>query len=82
MAPQDTDVSFHENTLTVSGGRGKDVDEVDFYVHERLYGVFRRSITLPAGIGGNDVSEEFDDGPVEITAEDAAASPAPRSPGA
>ena len=43
VAPQDIDVSLHENTLTVSGERGNDVDEVSFYVHERFYGVFRRS---------------------------------------
>ncbi len=78
VAPQDIDVSFHENTLTVSGERGKDVDEVDFYVHERFYGVFRRSMTLPAGISENDISAEFDNGLVEITAEGAAASPEPR----
>ena len=78
VAPENIDVSFHENTLTVSGERGKDVDEVSFYVHERFYGVFRRSMTLPAGVDEDDISAEFDNGLVEITVEGGAANPEPR----
>lgn len=78
VAPEDIDVSFHENTLTVSGERGRDVDEADFYVHERFYGVFRRSMTLPAGIDEDDITAEFDNGLVEITVEGGAATAEPR----
>ncbi len=79
VAPQDIDVSFHENTLTVSGERGRDMDgEVSFYVHERFYGVFRRSMTLPAGIDDSDISAEFDNGLVEITVRGGATNPEPR----
>lgn len=78
VAPADIDVSFHENTLTVSGERGRDIDDVSFYVHERFYGVFRRSMTLPAGVDEDDISAEFDNGLVEITIEGGAVSPEPR----
>ncbi len=78
VAPEDIDVSFHENTLTVSGERGRDVEEVRFYVHERFYGVFRRSMTLPAGIDEDEISAEFDNGLVEITVEGGAVSSEPR----
>ena len=78
VAPEDIDVSFHENTLTVSGERGKDVDEVSFYVHERFYGIFRRSMTLPAGVNEGDISAEFYNGLVEITVENGAVSSEPR----
>jgi HSP20 family protein len=78
VAPQDIDVSLHENTLTVSGERSNDVDEVSFYVHERFYGVFRRSMTLPAGVDDEDITAEFDNGLVEITVAGGAASPEPR----
>ena len=78
VAPHEIDVSFHENTLTVSGERGKDVDEVSFYVHERFYGIFRRSMTLPAGVNEADISAEFYNGLVEITVEGAAVSQEPR----
>ena len=78
VAPEDIDVSFHENTLTVSGERGRDVEDVQFYVHERFYGVFRRSMTLPAGIDEEEISAEFDNGLVEITVEGGAVSSEPR----
>lgn len=78
VAPGDIDVSLHENTLTVSGERGKDVEDASFYVHERFYGVFRRSMTLPAGVSENDITAEFDNGLVEITIQGAAATPEPR----
>ena len=78
VAPENIDVSFHENTLTVSGERGKDIEEVSFYVHERFYGVFRRSMTLPAGVDEHDISAEFDNGLVEITVAGGAVSSEPR----
>ena len=78
VAPEDIDVSFHENTLTISGERKRDVDDVSFYVHERFYGVFRRSMTLPAGIDDEDISAEFDNGLVEITVAGGATASEPR----
>ena len=78
VAPDQIDVSFHDNTLTVSGERGKDVEDVSFYVHERFYGVFRRSMTLPAGVDEDDISAEFENGLVEITVENGAVTSEPR----
>jgi HSP20 family protein len=78
VAPEDIDVSFYENTLTVSGERSRDVDDVSFYVHERFYGIFRRSMTLPAGVAEDDISAEFYNGLVEITVEGGAATAEPR----
>jgi HSP20 family protein len=37
-----------------------------FYVRERFYGEFRRSITLPEGTRPNQIQAAFDDGLVEI----------------
>jgi HSP20 family protein len=54
------------------------VDEVSFYVLERFYGVFRRSMTLPAGVDEDDIRAEFDNGLVEITVEGGAVSSEPR----
>ena len=78
VAPEDIDVSLHENTLTVSGERKEDVDDVSFYVHERFYGVFRRSMTLPSGISDDDITAEFYNGLVEITVKGGAATAEPR----
>lgn len=80
VEPQDIDLTFHDSVLTISGERGSDLndDEVDYYVHERFYGVFRRNITLPAGIDQDDISADFDNGLVEITVQGGAAGAEPR----
>ena len=62
--PADVELRFANGVLTVSGNRdpefGRGDGEPTFYVRERFYGEFRRSITLPEG------QAAFDDGLVEI----------------
>jgi HSP20 family protein len=68
--PDDVDLRFANGVLTVSGDRSPEfrggVDEPTFYVRERFYGEFRRSITLPEGTRPEQIRAEFDDGLVEI----------------
>jgi len=73
--PEDLEITLSGDVLTVSGERRSEVDEeeVRFYVRERYYGAFRRSITLPAGVDEGDVSAEFERGLLEITIQGAAA---------
>jgi HSP20 family protein len=74
-------VTFQDNVLTVSGEREKDLDgdeEVSFYVSERYYGVFRRSMTLPPGLDEGKISAEFYNGLMEITVRGGAAGVEPR----
>jgi HSP20 family protein len=55
--------------LTVSGTRDGEFGsgaELNFYVRERFYGAFRRSITLPEGTIRDQIQAGFDDGLVEI----------------
>ena len=79
VAPQVIDLTFQESVLTISGERKRDLDdEVSFFVHERFYGVFRRNLTLPAGISEDDISADFDNGLVEITVRDGAVGAEPR----
>jgi HSP20 family protein len=68
--PEDVDITFSQGTLTVSGQRLTELgaaDEDSFFVRERPYGAFRRTITLPAGVSEKDISAEFIDGLAEIT---------------
>jgi HSP20 family protein len=68
--PEDVDITFSQGILTVSGQRFTELgaaDEDSFFVRERPYGAFRRSVTLPAGISDSDISAEFLDGLAEIT---------------
>src|SRR5690349_10904217 len=46
--PEDVALSFSRGVLTISGTRGRELPEdIEFLVHERYYGEFRRLITLP-----------------------------------
>jgi HSP20 family protein len=78
--PEDVEITLSNDVLTVSGERRSelDEDEVSFYVRERYYGAFRRSITLPAGIDEDDISADYDNGLLEIVVRDAAAAAEPR----
>lgn len=77
--PRDIDLTFQESVLTISGERRRDLDDgVSFFVHERFYGIFRRNITLPAGVSQDAISADFDNGLVEITVEGGAAGAEPR----
>src|SRR3712207_1892251 len=65
----DIELTLNENVLSVSGDRRRELDEeeVSFYVSERYYGAFRRSMTLPSGIDEGRISADFDNGLMEIT---------------
>ncbi len=49
---EDVEITFSDSVLSVSGERRSELDEeeVSFYVRERYYGTFRRSMALLAGI--------------------------------
>jgi HSP20 family protein len=65
----DVDLRLVQGVLTVSGTRRSELDddEVEFYVRERFYGEFRRTITLPDGTQSDQITAEFETGLVEIT---------------
>jgi HSP20 family protein len=65
----DIELTLNDNVLTVSGERRRELDEeeVSFYVSERYYGAFRRSMTLPSGIEEGRISADFDNGLMEVT---------------
>jgi HSP20 family protein len=71
--PADVELRFANGVLTVSGNRdpefGRGDGEPTFYVRERFYGEFRRSITLPEGTQRRQIQAGFDDGLVEIVVE-------------
>ena len=77
---EDIEVTLNDNVLTVSGERRRELDEeeVSFYVSERYYGVFRRSMTLPSGLDESKISADFDNGLMEITVRGGATTVEPR----
>lgn len=71
--PDDVELGFQHDVLTVAGSRRSDDDEdTEFYVRERFHGEFRRVITLPQGTRADDLTAEFADGLVEVTVRGAA----------
>jgi HSP20 family protein len=65
----DIDVTYHNQTLTVKGEMKQDeeISEDKFHLHERRYGVFSRSITLPSGVNGDAIKADFDNGVLSLS---------------
>ena len=69
VARDEVDISFEGNALTIFGERtgAPDVADEAYYVRERHYGSFRRTINLPGGIDRSNVTALLQDGLLEIT---------------
>ncbi len=80
VRPGDVDVALSSGVLTISGERRSDLDdeEVSYYVRERFYSVFRRTITLPEGIDESKISASFNNGMLQISVQGGAAAAEPR----
>jgi HSP20 family protein len=80
VRPEDVDVALSNGVLTISGERRSELDdeEVSYYVRERFYGVFRRTMTLPEGIDQSEISAGFKNGMLQVTVQGAAAAAEPQ----
>jgi len=80
VKPEDVDITLHDNVLTISGERKAEEEEErgGYYVRERRYGSFSRSLTLPQGTDESKISARYDNGILEVTVEGAAAVREPR----
>jgi HSP20 family protein len=65
---EDMDISLDHNTLTIFGERtGAPEEETTYYVRERHYGSFRRTINLPEGTDRTSIAASLEDGLLEVT---------------
>jgi HSP20 family protein len=80
VKPEDVDITLHDNVLTISGERKADQEEErgGYYVRERRYGSFSRSLTLPQGTDESKINARYDNGILEVTVEGAAAVQEPK----
>ncbi len=64
VKPEDVDVTFSDNVLTIKGELKSEEDKEDarYHLRERRYGSFTRSLTLPRGIHGDAIQAKFDAG--------------------
>jgi HSP20 family protein len=80
VKPENVDVTLHNGVLTIAGERKAEErrEGSGYYVRERRYGSFRRSMTLPQGVDESGISARFDDGVLEVRVSGAAAVQEPR----
>ena len=77
---EDVDITLQNNVLTISGERKAEQEEErgGYFVRERRYGSFSRSLTLPEGLDESKVHARYDNGVLEVTVEGAAAVQEPK----
>lgn len=66
---EDIKVEVDGNTLTVSGERHKEVkkdEEENFLRHEKFYGKYQRSFTLPPTVDTSHIEAHYEDGVLNI----------------
>ena len=66
VAQDDVEISLSGGVLTIHGERTGEPETTEYYARERYYGHFRRSMSLPEGVTGEDVSASFEDGLLEV----------------
>ncbi|MGW8250268.1 MAG: Hsp20/alpha crystallin family protein [Anaerolineales bacterium] len=64
VKPEDVDVTFTNNTLTIKGEvrSEEEKEESRYHLRERRYGMFSRSISLPRGIDGENIEASYNSG--------------------
>jgi HSP20 family protein len=72
---EDVDITLQNGVLTIRGERQaeKQREGSGYYVRERRYGSFQRSMTLPEGTDESKIHARFQDGVLEVRVEGAAA---------
>lgn len=64
--PHDIDLRLRGGVLTVSGTRAGEPEDTVFLSHERYWGEFRRSISLPESVEPDQITAEFSNGLVVL----------------
>lgn len=69
MNPDDLDISFSDNTLTIKGEtKAEHTDENEkWHLRERRFGSFMRSISVPSAINADEIDANFENGILTLT---------------
>ncbi len=80
VKPDDVDITLSRGVLTISGQRKAEQEQQGqgYYVRERRYGSFRRSLVLPEGIDESKIDARYDNGVLEVRIAGAAAVQEPK----
>ncbi len=77
---EDVDITLQNNLLTIRGERKAEQEEQrgGYYVRERRYGSFSRSLTVPEGLDESKIRARYENGVLEVRVEGAAAVQEPK----
>jgi HSP20 family protein len=64
--PKDMDLSVAENTVTLTGKREDEQEDVRYYRRERPVGSFTRTVTLAERIDADKVKAEYKNGVLSV----------------
>ena len=69
MNKEDVNLEVHQNVITLSGERKREIDEEDVKYHysERAFGKFTRKLRLPYNADPSTVSAKFDNGVLTVS---------------
>lgn len=68
IKPEDLDISYADDTLTIKGEvkTENEVEENQYHLRERRYGSFSRSISLPTKIKDNAIEASYQNGVLSL----------------
>lgn len=68
VKPEDVDITLSRGVLTIAGERRGEQERQGsgYYVRERRYGSFRRSMQLPEGIDESNINARYENGVLEV----------------
>jgi HSP20 family molecular chaperone IbpA len=68
MTMEDIDISVSDGLLTIKGEKKaeKEVKEEDRYCSERVYGSFRRTLSVPRDLDESNIHATYDNGVLEV----------------
>ena len=69
LSKDDVSVALQENYLTIKGEKKHEFEqkETNYFVSERAYGSFTRTIELPTTVDAKKIEARFKDGVLEVT---------------
>jgi HSP20 family protein len=69
VQPEDIEITFNDQTLTIRGEAKSEVDKDDarYHLQERRFGKFARSITLPTRINADQIEANYHAGVLVLT---------------